>query len=245
MSTISHPTSFVLLFTQLARRLRQTNARYHHIAYQCRHTRRPTYHAKRHAHRAGLRIDTSKARAAGVNNVFLSQTTDPGSSSPLFSALSVFVSRETEAGNEPEENRAGVEEDGLENGPMSGLELTLRNLPKVIAQVQYVHDPEPYSLPLFQGPVPGAPRWKSIPLPEDVPACEPVWQFRGAMAASASHLDSMVADLVHHNGGASANAHLLKRKMDKITGGMISRQPEPGVVNEGTRNESQKRRRGL
>ncbi|KAF9235853.1 hypothetical protein BU15DRAFT_24602, partial [Melanogaster broomeanus] len=50
-------------FAQLVRRLRYTNARYDQIARQFRCRLRPTYHAKRRAYWAGLRVDTRKAHA--------------------------------------------------------------------------------------------------------------------------------------------------------------------------------------
>lgn len=61
MYTTTHPSYSP--FTQLVRRLRHTNARYNQIAHQCRHTFRPTHHAKRRACRVGLRIDTSKTQS--------------------------------------------------------------------------------------------------------------------------------------------------------------------------------------
>ncbi|KIJ58726.1 hypothetical protein HYDPIDRAFT_57030, partial [Hydnomerulius pinastri MD-312] len=48
-------------FAQLIHRLRYTNARYDQIAREFRCRLRPTYHAKRRAYWAGLRVDISKA----------------------------------------------------------------------------------------------------------------------------------------------------------------------------------------
>ncbi|KAG9310385.1 hypothetical protein JVU11DRAFT_9520 [Chiua virens] len=58
-------------FAQLVRRLRHSNTRYNQIAHQFRCRFRPTHHAKARAYRAGLRIDTSKARACPAKYISL------------------------------------------------------------------------------------------------------------------------------------------------------------------------------
>jgi len=160
--TMSHP-SFPL-FTQLVCRLRQTNARYDQIAYQCRHTQRLTYHAKRRAYRVGLRINTSKARAAWLDDHI---AVDRTAGSPL------WVATETETAGDDSDSSA---EDACLPNPWP----QLKSLPEVVVRKQPVtvslsplglelsnlDDVDTCDLP-FRGPVPGAPRWRSKPLPED------------------------------------------------------------------------------
>lgn len=62
-TTMARSAFSTAAFAQLVRRLRHTNARYNQIALQFRCRIRRTYHAKRRAYRAGLCIDTAKARA--------------------------------------------------------------------------------------------------------------------------------------------------------------------------------------
>ncbi|KAG8220698.1 hypothetical protein J3R82DRAFT_2991 [Butyriboletus roseoflavus] len=180
-SAMTHP-SFPL-FTQLVHRLRRTNARYNQIAHQCRRTQRPTHHAKRRAYRTGLRIDTSKACTAcpskhlSAASIQLLPVLDRTALSP------VWVTE--------------VKAEADEDASMPSLGLALINLPEVVVQKQLVtllyHSSSPQpglglglglgpdsnlnlnvhvddagarDMP-FRGPIPGAPRWRSIPLPED------------------------------------------------------------------------------
>ena len=163
-TTMSHP-SFPL-FTQLVRRLRQTNARYNQIAYQCRHTQRLTYHAKRRAYRVGLRINTSKARAAWPD---VHIAVDRTAGSP------VWVATEAETEEDDSDSESGAEGACLPN-PWP----ELKSLPEAVVRKQpatlslsplglglsNLDDVDTRDLP-FRGPVPGAPRWRSKPLPED------------------------------------------------------------------------------
>ncbi|KAG9310386.1 hypothetical protein JVU11DRAFT_9521 [Chiua virens] len=219
MSATSHPSQaspFTFLFIQLTHRLRQTT-RYLHIAHQCRQTRRQTHHAKRH----DAWINTSKAHVARVDNITLPQTAGPDVSTR--SGFLAFVSDDAGAMNEPEGNRTRVEDES-ENGSMSELGLNLINLPEVVVQEEHIQDQEAYSPPLFQGPVPGAPQWKSKLLPQDdVAMSEPVWQ--GAMATHAPDLDSVGAVMVCGPHSATGTA-LEALQVNEIAGGMVSRPPE-------------------
>jgi hypothetical protein len=198
---MSHPSFSILLFTQLARRLRQTNARYDQIAYQCRHAQRLTYHAKRRAYRVGLHIDTSKARATDHVSAVL-PVLDRSAGSPA------WVATETE----------DEEDSSADDARMPNPWPKLKSLPEVVVRKQSatlslsplglglinIDDLDTCGLP-FRGPVPGAPRWKSKPLPEvecgvpvetttneSVSSCtyyDPVW--RGIIATHVSDSVSM------------------------------------------------------
>ena len=193
-TTVSHP-SFPL-FTQLVRRLRQTNARYNQIAYQCRHTQRLTYHAKRRAYRVGLHINTSKARAAGPD---VHIAVDRTAGSP------VWVATETETEEDDSDSESGTEGACLPNPwprtttsgkLLSSKQPATQSLSPLGLGLSNFDDVDTCDLP-FRGPVPGAPRWKPKPLPEDecgmnlkemtnesVCTHDPVW--RGVIATPVS-----------------------------------------------------------
>ena len=154
------------LFT-LVRQLCQTNAQYSQIVYQCHRTQHLAHYAKRCAYRrVRLHIDTSKAHTADrVCAVFIVLDRTAGSL--------MWVATETETGetNLAQRMRAACM-------PNSWPEL--KNLPEVIVWKQpatlslsplalglsNVDDLDSSNL-LFRAPVPGAPRWRSSPLPED------------------------------------------------------------------------------
>ena len=166
-------------FAQLFRRLRHSNARYNQIAHQFRCRIRPTHHAKRRAYRAGLRIDTSKARACPEKYVSTQPPVvlDRSAVSPSWADAQprVYATAETGIGNE---GHAASQGDAYMRG------LALRNLPEVVVRKQRRRDGRqrvmlrlpPLKLQLnvdyscgapFQGPVPGAPRLMPRQLPED------------------------------------------------------------------------------
>ena len=196
--TMSHPSSSILLFTQLVRRLRQTNARYNQIAYQCRHTQRLTYHAKRRAYRVGLHIDTSKARAADHVSAVL-PVLDRTAGSPA------WVATETEGEEDDSDSSA---DDACLPNPWPLPEVVVRKQSATLSLSPLglglinIDDVATCGLP-FRGPVPSAPRWKSKPLPEDECGVEtmtkelvtsrtyydPVW--RGVIATHVSDSVSM------------------------------------------------------
>lgn len=167
-------------FAQLVRRLRHTNARYDQIAIQFRCRIRPTHHAKRRACRAGLRIDTSKARACPDKYVsvhpppVLDTSADPGS---VDTPGTVYATSETVP---------GIEGHGIGQGSAYMRDSALRNLPEIIVREPRTRDGRkrvmlrlpPLKLHLnvdytsgatvsqFQGPVPGAPRLVPRQLPD-------------------------------------------------------------------------------
>ncbi|KAH0838780.1 hypothetical protein J3R83DRAFT_7156 [Lanmaoa asiatica] len=166
-------------FAQLIRRLRHTNARYNKIARQFRCRIRPTHHAKRRAYRAGLSIDTSKARACPQKYV----STQPapvldrsaGGPSWVDTPARVHATAEPWIGS-------GSEGHGFSQGDAYMRGLALRNLPEVVVRKQRRRDGRqrvvlrlpPLKLQLnytcgasSQGPVPGAPRLLPRQLPED------------------------------------------------------------------------------
>lgn len=179
-TTMAHPSFPMPFFTQLVHRLRCTNARYNQIAHQCRRTQHPTHHAKRRAYRAGLRIDTSKARAARFSKPLSATSTQ------LFPVLDRTARSPEWVTTDETEADAGDAEDAC---MLPSLGLALRNLPEVVVQKQLVtlcllSSPLPglglgpgsnlnvdkgdntRDMP-FAGPIPGAPRWRTMPLPED------------------------------------------------------------------------------
>lgn len=171
---MSHTSSSIPLFTQLVHRLRQTNARYDQIAYQCRRTQRLTYHAKRRAYRVGLRIDTSKAHAEWLDYLSVASTQllpvlDRSTGSPV----GVITETETEGDHSDLES---IAEDACLPNPWP--EPEPKRLPHVIVQKPVTRlSPLGLGLSLIFDdsdacdlPVPGAPRWRSKPLPEDTEA---------------------------------------------------------------------------
>ena len=170
--TMSHQSFSFSLFTQLVRRLRHANARYNLIAYQCRRTQHPTYHAKRQAYRVGLRIDTSKARVAWSSDhvspplAVCEATPRPP---PVLNSTAIglaWVASEVETKSEegclpnPWPKPENVVRKQSTTPCLSPLDLGLRT----------VDDPDTYDMP-YHGPVPGAPRWRPKPLPEDDLEC--------------------------------------------------------------------------
>ncbi|KAN0101133.1 hypothetical protein V8E55_001117 [Tylopilus felleus] len=172
-TTLSSPSFSIPLFTQLIHRLRHTNSRYDHIAYQCRRTQRPTHHAQRRARCVGLRIDTTKAHAAfqrfGPEAQVHVHVVDDDSAA-MTRALSFFDSpsplweatAETETETEDGEEHAYTPEI-LEHSKMLPRATTLALSPldlglRTIGDLPFVN--------LDLGAVPGAPRWRPRPLPD-------------------------------------------------------------------------------
>jgi len=166
-------------FAQLVRRLRHSNARYNQIALQFRCRIRPTHHAKRRAYRAGLRIDTSKARACPDKYVSVHPppVLDRSAVSPSWvdTPPKVYAAAETGIGGEEHRTSQG-------DAYMRGL--ALKNLPEVVVRKHRRRDGRqrvtlrlpPLKLQLnvdyshsvpYQGPVPGAPRLLPRQLPEE------------------------------------------------------------------------------
>jgi hypothetical protein len=189
-------------FAQLVRRLRHSNARYNQIAHQFRCRIRPTHHARRRAYRAGLRIDTSKARACPEKYVSSHPPAvlDRSAVSPSWvdAHPGVYATAETGIGSEGHEASQG-------DAYMRGL--ALRNLPEVVVRKNRRRDGRqrvmlrlpPLTLQLnvgyscgapFQGPVPGAPRLSPRQLPEDESGVEEM------MLGSASSSSSCKCDPV-------------------------------------------------
>lgn len=184
MSTIDMARSpfSTAAFAQLVRRLRHTNARYNQIALQFRRRIRPTHHATRRAYRAGLRIDTSKARACPEK--YVSRHPPPvldrsaGSPGWVDTLAAVYATAETGIVNEG--HCMGRGDAYMRGSP-------LRNLPEVVVRKQRRRDgrqrvtlrlpplklqlnvdyPSSVGVSQFQGSVPGAPRLLPRQLPED------------------------------------------------------------------------------
>ena len=172
-TTMARSSFSTAAFAQLVRRLRHTNARYNQIAHQFRCRIRPTHHAKRRAYRAGLRIDTSKARACPEKYV---SVVPP----PVLDRSAV-----TPNWVDPQAEVYATTEPGIGGGGDAYmLGMPLRNLPEVVGRKRRRREGRrrvmlrlpPLKLQLnvdyacgtpFQGPVPGAPRLKPRQLPED------------------------------------------------------------------------------
>ena len=198
-TTMSQPSFPILLFTQLARRLQHTNARYNQIAYQCRHTQRPTHHAKQRAYRVGLWIDTSRARPDTAASTVL----DRIACSPVWGAT---------------ETETGREEDAYLPNPWP--EMPMKSLPRTVVVHKRPVTPSlsPLELGLsniddvdacdgsFRGPVPGAPRWKSRPLPEDDSDCkmQAVTNERVSFEASCTY-DAVLRDVITRHASDSVS----------------------------------------
>ncbi|KAI9454721.1 hypothetical protein HD554DRAFT_2178829 [Boletus coccyginus] len=247
-TVISHPSS-IPLFTQLIHRLRQTNARYDQIAYQCRHTQRLTYHAKRRAYRVGLRIDTSKAHAEWLDYLSAASTQllpvlDRSIGSPV--GVVTETDSETEGDNS---DLQSIAEDACLPNPWP--EPEPKRLPHVIAPVTRLSplglglssifdDSDPCDLP-----VPGAPRWRSKPLPEDTEAMThgsvsfktSCTYDRGVMATHAvSDSVSKPLDVMYGCLGITLPRRHLKRKMPDVEvdwSTVFSRRPKVGAPDDG------------
>ncbi|KAF8555895.1 hypothetical protein OG21DRAFT_1483483 [Imleria badia] len=236
MARSSFPTA---AFAQLVRRLRHTNARYNQIARHFRCRIRPTHHAKRRAYRAGLRIDTSKARACPEKYVSIHPP-------PVLDTSTV-----TPSWVDPQARGYATAES--EDAYMRGM--GLRNLPEVVARKQRRRDGQqrvmlrlpPLKLQLnvdypcggpFQGPVPGAPRLLPRQLPEDESGVEEM--MLGSASSSSSFMDGTDSlltpiDLRVYSGLCiTIPPHGLKRKLQDVED-----TPQPKRVLKARWNESQ------
>lgn len=176
-------------FAQLVRRLQHTNARYNHIAHQLRSRIRPTHHAKLRAYGAGLRIDTTKARASPDNHVLIIPTpvVDTSATTPSWLDPQANAYPTTEpAGRGPTQGDAYMRGAAPRTLPKlvrksrrrKGRQRVMLRLPPLKLSLDVNH---PSGAPRFQGPVPGAPRLLPKQLPEDESGVEEM------MLGSASH----------------------------------------------------------
>lgn len=147
-------------FAQLVRRLRHTNARYNQIALQFRCRIRPTHHAKRRAHRAGLCIDTSKARACPAKYI---STHPPPVLDLSADPLSAYATADPHAtGAYMRTNPPGRVV--RKQRRRDGRQRIMLRLPPLKLQLNVGYA----SAQPFHGPVPGAPRLLPSQLPDDV-----------------------------------------------------------------------------
>ncbi|KAG8220703.1 hypothetical protein J3R82DRAFT_2998 [Butyriboletus roseoflavus] len=226
-------------FAQLAHRLRHTNARYNQIAHQFHCHIRPTHHAKRRACRAGLCIDTSKARACPQKTVSIHQppvldrSAGPGW---VNTPATVYATAEPETGSE---------------GHAYMRDLALRNLPEVIVREPRTHDgrkrvmlrlpplklqlngnyPSGASVSQFQGPVPGAPRL----LPRQLPhvECGMDESMPGSMSSPMHGSHSLLTHLAQYSDlCVTVPPRNVKRKLQDVEAdgdAAMSQQPKVGV----------------
>ncbi|KAG6373207.1 hypothetical protein JVT61DRAFT_6830 [Boletus reticuloceps] len=235
-------------FAQLVRRLRHTNARYNQIARQFRCRLRPTHHAKRRAFRAGLRIDTLKARACPEK--YISHRT------PAVLDLSAITPSWVDPQTELYAPSAR-QEDAYMRGP------ALRNLPRVVVRKNRRRDGRhrvvlrlpPLKLqlnvgyscgqpPLFQEPVPGAPRLLPRQLPEDESGVEEM--MLGSAASSTSFMDRPDALLtpldvqVYSGLCITIPPRSVKRKLQDVEADGIAPSQQPKRILRARWNESQR-----
>ncbi|KAG6373206.1 hypothetical protein JVT61DRAFT_6829 [Boletus reticuloceps] len=242
-TTLSHPTVSIPHFTQLVRRLRSTNARYNLIAYQCRRAQRPTYHAKQRAYRVGLRIDTSKARAAWLDApVLVSVSAASTRVAPVSSETAgIPASVATEAGtNTDTEDRSywSPEDTCLPNPwPKRAHVVTQKQLATRLSplQLELCNIDDVYACQRdgpFRAPsVPGAPRWRSKPLPKEcetetgrmtygpwspeaASTYDPVW--RRVMNTHVANSVTMPVNIVYADLGITVPRRHLKRRLHDV-----------------------------
>ena len=199
MSDMARSPFSTAAFAQLVRRLRHTNARYNQIALQFRRSLRCTNHAKRRAYCAGLRIDTTKARACP--NKYISVRPPPvldrsegglgwpdaspnayaTAENPIVDARDAF----------PDQGDAYMRPAPLRKPkvivrkrPRNGQPRVVLRLPPLKLQVNVDY---PSGAP-FEGPAPGAPKLSPCQLPEDDCDTEDVLYESGSHSSCMYHL---------------------------------------------------------
>ncbi|KAH7884096.1 hypothetical protein F5I97DRAFT_1930305 [Phlebopus sp. FC_14] len=168
---------------QLIHRLRFANARYGQLALQCRYGLRPTYHAKRRAYWAGLRIDTNKARNC------------PGK----------YVSRQPLPIIDTTPSSAAGDCLSVSGGNTLGLELT--NLPEVTVpsrtrpntrltiRIPPLNFNYGCDYPSLDPSIPGAPLLRPMQLPEDDTEMEDISLENPSSPSSTSSSDSLLTPI--------------------------------------------------
>ncbi|KAF9221292.1 hypothetical protein BS17DRAFT_819885 [Gyrodon lividus] len=215
-------------FAQLVNRLRHTNTRYDQIVRQFRSRLRPTYHAKRRAYWAGLRIDVSKARACPGTLVSRRPLPiiDTASHSSFAAAPLAFTSNHNYMST-LEGNTLGLQ---LTNLP-ERQRLTIR-VPPLSYEYGYG-----YATPVEVN-APGAPLLRPRQLPEDDSEMEDISLAQSSSSSSASvSADSLLTpiDFFYTGLRITIPARSLKRKLqdddadENESDASPSRQPKVGI----------------
>lgn len=192
MSDMARSAFSTAAFAQLVRRFRHTNARYDQIALHFRCRIRPTHHAKRRAYRAGLRIDTSKARACPTKYVSIHPPPvldrSAGTLDSMDAPDKAYATTESAIGVDTHQGDAYMRGMGLNNLPevvvrkqrrRDGRQRVMLRLPQFKLQLNV-----DYTL---NDQVPGAPRLLPRQLPEDECGVEEMILGSGSSSSSCTY----------------------------------------------------------